>query len=63
MLVVAPTALLTNWRAEHEEFIWRDIFRAVLSLHGSALNDYRTNERTPNGKKKLLLTLRAIVSR
>lgn len=55
VLIVAPIALLKNWQQEYAKFIQPGIFRAIVSLHGSALHDFETGERTPNGKKKLKL--------
>lgn len=55
ILIVAPTALLTNWQAEYKKFLRGDIFSEVIPLHGKELRKFFTNERTPNGKKKLSL--------
>ena len=55
MLIVAPTALLTNWQGEYRNYLRGDIFCEVMPLHGSDLKRFYTNEQTPNGKPKLSL--------
>ena len=57
VLIVAPTALLTNWKAEYEKFIQKNIFQFVIELHGNNLKNYFTDELTPNQKRKLKLSL------
>ena len=57
MLIVAPTALLSNWRSEYERFIQRGIFCAVIELHGRGLNFYKSGGLTPNKHRKLRLDL------
>jgi SNF2 family DNA or RNA helicase len=57
ILIVAPTALLTNWKAEYEKFIQKDIFQFVVELHGNELKNYLTDDLTPNKKRKLKLSL------
>ena len=55
ILIVAPTALLTNWKVEYEKFLRENIFSEVISLHGAELRKFFTKDRTPNGKRKLSL--------
>ena len=55
ILIVAPTALLENWRGEHKKFLREEIFREIIPLYGDGLKNFYTNELTPNGKKKLSL--------
>lgn len=57
ILIVAPTALLTNWKAEYEKFIQKNIFKYVIELHGNNLKKFFTEELTPNSKRKLKLSL------
>lgn len=57
ILIVAPTALLTNWKSEYEKFIQKKIFKFVIELHGNNLKNFFTDELTPNGKRKLKLSL------
>ncbi|MBQ3441803.1 MAG: restriction endonuclease [Selenomonadaceae bacterium] len=54
ILIVAPTALLENWQAEYKKFL-RNILGEVIDLHGDGLRKFFTDERTPNGRKKLSL--------
>ena len=55
ILIVAPTALLTNWQAEYKKFLRGGIFSEVIPLHGNGLKRFFTDERTPNQKRKLSL--------
>ncbi len=55
MLIVAPTALLTNWQEEYEKFLREKFFGEVIPLHGYNLRNFFTGESTPNGKRKLSL--------
>ena len=55
ILIVAPTALLENWKAEYKKFLREDVFSEVIPLHGDALKNFYTDELTPNGNKKLSL--------
>ena len=55
ILIVAPTALLANWQAEYKRFLRGSIFSEVIPLHGGELRKFFTDERTPNGRKKLSL--------
>ena len=55
ILIVAPTALLTNWQAEYQKFLRGNILGKVISLHGKGLREFYTDERTPNGRPKLSL--------
>lgn len=57
VLIVAPTALLANWKSEYEKFIQKNIFKFVIELHGNNLKNYLTDELTPNKKRKLKLSL------
>lgn len=57
VLIVAPTALLANWKSEYEKFVQQGIFNSVTALHGQNLRNYMCNELTPNQKRKLRLTL------
>ena len=53
ILIVAPTALLENWKVEYKKFLRGDVFSEVIPLHGDALKNFYTDELTPNGNKKL----------
>ena len=55
VLIVAPTALLTNWQEEYEKFLREKFFGEVVPLHGYNLRNFFTGELTPNGKRKLSL--------
>ena len=55
ILIVAPTALLVNWQIEYKKFLRENIFSEVISLHGSGLKKFYTDEQTPNHKPKLSL--------
>ncbi len=55
MLIVAPTALLTNWQEEYEKFLCEKFFGEMIALHGYNLRNFFTGESTPNGKRKLSL--------
>lgn len=55
ILIVAPTALLTNWQSEYEKFLRGGIFSEVIPLHGNGLRKFFTNELAQNGRKKLSL--------
>lgn len=55
VLIVAPTALLTNWQEEYEKFLREKFFGDVIALHGHNLQKFFTGELTPNGKQKLSL--------
>ena len=57
ILVAAPIALLKNWQNEYQKFIAPDVFRDIVPLHGAALRRYETGGTTPNGKKKLEISL------
>lgn len=53
MLIVGPTALLKNWENEYRKFIKPGVFSDIIRLQGGIMNEFRTGEVTPNGKKKL----------
>ena len=55
ILIVAPTALLTNWQDEYEKFLREKFFGAVTALHGHNLRNFFTGDFTPNGRRKLSL--------
>ena len=55
MLIVAPTALITNWQEEYEKFLREKFFGEMIALHGYNLRNFFTGEPTPNGKSKLSL--------
>ena len=55
LLIVAPTALLTNWQAEYQNSLREKIFGEVIPLHERGLKNFLTDELTPNGKRKLSL--------
>ena len=55
ILIVAPTALLTNWQDEYEKFLREKFFGDVTALHGHNLRKFFTGEPTPNGRRKLSL--------
>lgn len=57
VLIVAPIALLDNWKNEYQKFVQDGIFSCVVPLHGRALHEYATGETTLNGKKKLNMNL------
>jgi SNF2 domain-containing protein/helicase-like protein len=40
-LIVAPTALLRNWRAEHDKHLAGEGIGPILELYGSAVSSYR----------------------
>lgn len=54
-LIVAPTALLVTWQIEYKKFLRGNIFDKVISLHGEDLKKFFTNDRTPNGRKKIIV--------
>ena len=56
VLIVAPVALLSNWKSEYEKFIQKNIFTSIADLHGNFLKNYMSDELTPNKKRKLHLT-------
>lgn len=57
LLIVAPTALLKNWKEEYAKYIKDELFSNVFALHGSGLNLFATGRTTPNGKRQLDLKI------
>lgn len=53
ILIVAPIALLENWKNEYYKFVRPGIFGTVLAMHGNAIGRYKTGKVTPNGKKRI----------
>lgn len=55
VLIVAPTALLSNWKSEYKKFVQKNIFSSIIDLHGNFLKNFMSDELTPNNRKKLRL--------
>lgn len=57
ILIVGPTALLTNWENEYNKFLNSNVFSGVTALHGASIKKYQTGDLAPNQKKKLILDI------